>query len=85
MNELRYSLSDDLKRTISGENETVFRLLESRFCVEIQTRLPGLRIIPKENGDTTEGKQDDVKPEESEQKEDREKTEEKQDSAKDAD
>lgn len=53
MNELRYSLSDDLKRTISGENETVFRLLESRFCVEIQTRLPGLRIIPKENGDTT--------------------------------
>ena len=53
MNELRYSLSDDLKRTSSGENETVFRLLESRFCVEIQTRLPGLRIIPKENGDTT--------------------------------
>jgi len=52
MNELRYSLSDDLKRTISGENETVFRLLESRFCVEIQTRLPGLRIIEKENGDT---------------------------------
>ena len=53
MNELRYSLSDDLKRTISGENETVFRLLESRFCVEIQTRLPGLRIIANENRDTT--------------------------------
>ena len=53
MNELRYSLSDDLKRTISGENETVFRLLESRFCVEIQTRLPGLRIIANENSDTT--------------------------------
>ena len=51
MDEQRYSLSDDLKRTISGENETVFRLLESRFCVEIQTRLPGLRIIAKENGD----------------------------------
>lgn len=52
MSELqRYSLSDDLKRTISGENETVFRLLESRFCVEIQTRLPGLTIIAKENGD----------------------------------
>ena len=47
----RYSLSDDLKRTISGENETVFRLLESRFCVEIQTRLPGLTVIAKENGD----------------------------------
>ena len=53
MNELRYSLSDDLKRTISGENETVFRLLESRFCVEMQTRLPGLRIIANENSDTT--------------------------------
>ena len=52
MSELqRYSLSDDLKRTISGENETVFRLLESRFCVEIQTRLPGLTIVAKENGD----------------------------------
>jgi len=51
MDEQRYSLSDDLKRTISGENETVFRLLESRFCVEIQTRLPGLRIIAQENGD----------------------------------
>ena len=53
MNELRYSLSDDLKRTISGENETVFRLLESRFCVEMQTRLPGLRIIANEKSDTT--------------------------------
>ena len=51
MVELHYRLSDDLKRTISGVNETVFRLLESRFCVEIQTRLPGLRIIAKENGD----------------------------------
>ena len=49
MDEQRYSLSDDLKRFISGENETVFRLLESRFCVEIQTRLPGLRIVAKEN------------------------------------
>ena len=53
MNELRYSLSDDLKRTISGENETVFRLLESRFCVEMQPRLPGLRIIANEKSDTT--------------------------------
>lgn len=47
----RYSISDDLKRTISGENETVFRLLESRFSVEIQTRLPGLTIIAGEKGD----------------------------------
>lgn len=47
----RYSISDDLKRSISGENETVFRLLESRFSVEIQTRLPGLTVISKENGD----------------------------------
>ena len=53
MSELHYRLSDDLKRTISGENETVFRLLESRFCVEMQTRLPGLRIIANEKSDTT--------------------------------
>jgi len=36
---------------VSGENETVFRLLEGRFCVEIQTRLPGLTLKPKKNGD----------------------------------
>ena len=53
MSELHYRLSDDLKRTISGVNETVFRLLESRFCVDIQTRLPGLKIIERENADTT--------------------------------
>ena len=53
MDEQRYSLSDDLKRMVSGENETVFRLLESRFCVEMQTRLPGLRIIANEKSDTT--------------------------------
>ena len=47
----RYFISDDLKRTISGENETVFRLLESRFSVEIQTRLPGLTIVAKDGGD----------------------------------
>ena len=51
MSELHYRLSDDLKRTISGVNETVFRLLESRFCVEIRTRLPGLSIIERENAD----------------------------------
>ncbi|MBR2470807.1 MAG: PhoH family protein [Fibrobacter sp.] len=36
---------------ISGENETVFRLLEGRFCVEIQTRLPGLNLKPKDGAD----------------------------------
>lgn len=51
MVELHYRLSDDLKRTISGVNETVFRLLESRFCVDIQTRLPGLKIIEREESD----------------------------------
>ena len=46
-----YSLSDNLKRVISGERETVFRLLESRFCVEIRTRLPGLDIVPLDDAD----------------------------------
>lgn len=46
-----YSLSDNLKRLISGERETVFQLLESRFCVEIRTRLPGLDIVPRKNAD----------------------------------
>ena len=36
---------------ISGENEAVFRLLESRFCVEIQTRLPGLTIVEGKDAD----------------------------------
>ena len=47
-----YSISDNLKRIISGENETVFRLLESRFCVEILTRMHGLTIREKEGADT---------------------------------
>ena len=46
-----YSISDNLKRIVSGENETVFRLLESRFCVEIQTRLPGLSVKTTEKSD----------------------------------
>ncbi len=37
---------------ISGENEAVFRLLESRFCVEIQTRLPGLTVVEGKKADT---------------------------------
>ncbi len=45
---IRYPISDDLKRLMAGENETVFRILESRFCVSIQTRLPGLFIEAKE-------------------------------------
>lgn len=36
---------------ISGENEAVFRLLESRFCVEIQTRLPGLTVVGGKDAD----------------------------------
>ena len=36
---------------VSGENETVFRLLEGRFCVEIQTRLPGLNLKPLAGAD----------------------------------
>ena len=36
---------------VSGENETVFRLLESRFCVEILSRMPGLSIREKEGSD----------------------------------
>lgn len=52
MNEqFRYPLSDDLKRLIAGENETVFRMMENRFCVEIQSRLPGLLIFPQQGGD----------------------------------
>lgn len=51
INSKQYKISDDLKRVVSGTNETVFRLLEDRFCVDIQTRLPGLRITPRENAD----------------------------------
>lgn len=54
----RYSLSDDLKRTISGDNEAVFRLLESRFSVEIQTRLPGLTIVAKDSDKSGNSKSD---------------------------
>ena len=45
--EVRYPLSDDLKRIIAGENETVFRMVEDRFSVIIHSRLPGLRIEAK--------------------------------------
>ncbi len=49
---IRYSASDELKRLISGENETVFQLLESRFCVHIQSREPDLLfILPEKNAD----------------------------------
>ena len=36
---------------ISGENEAVFRLLERRFCVEIQSRLPGLTVVGGKDAD----------------------------------
>ncbi len=49
---VRYSAPDELKRLISGENETVFQLLENRFCVQIQSREPDvLYIVKKENAD----------------------------------
>ena len=45
--EVRYPISDDLKRIVAGENETVFRMMEDRFSVMIHSRLPGLRIEAK--------------------------------------
>lgn len=45
--EVRYPLSDDLKRIIAGDSETVFRMVEDRFCVIVHSRLPGLRIEAK--------------------------------------
>ncbi|MCK9182155.1 MAG: PhoH family protein [Fibrobacteraceae bacterium] len=52
ISEIRYPISDDLKRLIAGENETVFRMMEDRFCVVLGTRLPGIRISKaNENGD----------------------------------
>ncbi len=42
--DVRYSLSDDQKRIVAGENETVFRMVEDRFSVKILSRLPGLTI-----------------------------------------
>ncbi len=50
--EFRYPLTDDLKRLIAGENETVFRMMEDRFQIEIQSRLPGLLLTQKPGGDT---------------------------------
>ncbi len=44
---VRYALSDDLKRIIAGENETVFRMVEDRFSVIVHSRLSGLRIEAK--------------------------------------
>ena len=45
--EVRYPLSDDFKRIIAGENETVFRMVEDRFSVIVHSRLSGLRIEAK--------------------------------------
>ncbi len=42
--DVRYSLSDDMKRIVAGENETVFRMLEDRFSIKILSRLPGLTL-----------------------------------------
>lgn len=45
--EVRYPLSNDLKREIAGENEAVFRQIEDRFSVIIHSRLHDLRIEAK--------------------------------------
>lgn len=50
-----YLAPDELKRLISGENETVFQLLESRFCVGIQSRQPGVLLISKKENADLEG------------------------------
>lgn len=52
---IRYSAPDELKRLIAGENETVFQLLESRFCVGIQSRKPGVLELYEREGSDTEG------------------------------
>jgi phosphate starvation-inducible PhoH-like protein len=44
---IRYPIADDLKQLIAGENDKVFKILETRFLVSIQTRLPGLFIESK--------------------------------------
>lgn len=48
--EVRYPLSNDLKREIAGENEAVFRQIEDRFSVIIHSRLHDLRIEGKTAG-----------------------------------
>ena len=45
---IRYSISDELKRLMSGENETVFRMVENRFCVDIQSRFSGLTLVARD-------------------------------------
>jgi len=45
---IRYSISDELKRLMSGENETVFRMVENRFCVDIQSRFSGLTLAARD-------------------------------------
>lgn len=53
--EIRYSLSNELKRLVAGENETVFRMVEDRFSVIVHSRMPGLRIEPKGESADIEG------------------------------
>lgn len=47
----RYALSDDLKRRIAGDGDAVFQAIETRFGVEILSRLPGLTIRSLDHGD----------------------------------
>ena len=49
--DLRYHLNDDLKRRMAGEGESVFRVIEERFCVELLTRTPGLTIRALDHAD----------------------------------
>ena len=49
--EVRYSLPDHLKILLAGESEAIFRLIERRFGVVIQTRLPGLVLRAPAGGD----------------------------------
>ena len=48
---MRYSLSDALKLRLGGERESVFRAIEDHFRVDILTRMPGLFLCPKDQGD----------------------------------
>ncbi len=49
--EIRYTLPDQQKILLAGESEAVFRMIEKRFGVEIQSRLPGLILKAPAGGD----------------------------------
>lgn len=49
--EVRYSIPDQQKILLAGDSEAVFRMIEKRFGVEIQSRLPGLILKAPVGGD----------------------------------